>query len=421
LPSCKRAKSRPFVPDYFPTTNQYTINGCNMTYDASGNVTNDCNYSYTWDVYGNPVGGNGLIYDAMNRLVEISPGEQILYSPIGKLGLMNGQSVDDLWFPLPGGSSEELLGPYGANRHTLHSDWLGNVRLATTYSDRSLAYDVAYSPYGENYVPEGGSSSDVYFTGQRQQIAGGLFDFPYREYSIVGRWISPDPAGLNAVDITNPQSWNRYAYALNNPLRYTDPLGLFCFYGGAGDTPDNDSDPTDYDFGASGPDDCGNASQWINTSATVTVNGDGSDGPTFEDGQQIFPETVPYYDPTDVPLSPSAQAAVLAIHNAVANIPNPCAIGVQVSVGNASATASLSDSGAQGQVSYGQLSLGQVESQTMGTPLIPAPPSWLPDSAQNLLTSPVNAQMQGSGVLSVNASKSVKKATVQGWLNFACN
>ncbi len=264
-----------------------------MTYDASGNVTNDCNYSYTWDVYGNPVGGNGLIYDAMNRLVEISPGEQILYSPIGKLGLMNGQSVDDLWFPLPGGSSEELLGPYGANRHTLHSDWLGNVRLATTYSDRSLAYDVAYSPYGENYVPEGGSSSDVYFTGQRQQIAGGLFDFPYREYSIVGRWISPDPAGLNAVDITNPQSWNRYAYALNNPLRYTDPLGLFCFYGGAGDTPDNDSDPTDYDFGASGPDDCGNASQWINTSATVTVNGDGSDGPTFEDGQQIFPEVVP--------------------------------------------------------------------------------------------------------------------------------
>jgi hypothetical protein len=25
----------------------------------------------------------------------------------------------------------------------------------------------------------------------------------------------------------NPQSWNRYAYTLNNPLRYTDPVGLF--------------------------------------------------------------------------------------------------------------------------------------------------------------------------------------------------
>jgi hypothetical protein len=28
------------------------------------------------------------------------------------------------------------------------------------------------------------------------------------------------------VDPSNPQSWNRYAYALNNPLAVTDPTGL---------------------------------------------------------------------------------------------------------------------------------------------------------------------------------------------------
>jgi len=37
------------------------------------------------------------------------------------------------------------------------------------------------------------------------------------------RWLSPDPL---AGDAYNPQSLNRYAYVLNNPARFIDPLGL---------------------------------------------------------------------------------------------------------------------------------------------------------------------------------------------------
>jgi len=37
---------------------------------------------------------------------------------------------------------------------------------------------------------------------------------------------SPDPAGLAAVDPSNPQSWNRYAYVMNDPLDWVDPSGL---------------------------------------------------------------------------------------------------------------------------------------------------------------------------------------------------
>ena len=54
----------------------------------------------------------------------------------------------------------------------------------------------------------------------------GLDYFNARYYgSIQGRFISPDP--LLSSDIpAEPQSWNRYSYCLNKPLRYVDPNGL---------------------------------------------------------------------------------------------------------------------------------------------------------------------------------------------------
>ena len=38
----------------------------------------------------------------------------------------------------------------------------------------------------------------------------------------LGRFIQPDTV---IPDLSNPQSYNRYSYCLNNPLRYTDPTG----------------------------------------------------------------------------------------------------------------------------------------------------------------------------------------------------
>jgi RHS repeat-associated protein len=69
-----------------------------------------------------------------------------------------------------------------------------------------------------------------------------LDNFGYRYYSSnMGRWMSPDPTGLDYADLTNPQSFNLYSFVLNNPLMFVDPNGLYC----AWEDGTSDDDPSD--------------------------------------------------------------------------------------------------------------------------------------------------------------------------------
>jgi RHS repeat-associated protein len=116
-----------------------------------------------------------------------------------------------------------------------HSDWLGSSRLTSTAS-RTMYSSAAYAPFGEQYANVG--TADASFTSQDQDTLSSLYDFPARrQSSSQGRWIAPDPAGLRAVGITNPQSWNRYVYVLGNPLGLIDPMGLQALQNSC---PDND-------------------------------------------------------------------------------------------------------------------------------------------------------------------------------------
>jgi len=65
------------------------------------------------------------------------------------------------------------------------------------------------------------------YTGKERDTESGLDYFGARYYgSNMGRFMSPDPF-LNSGRPSNPQTWNRYTYGLNNPLRNTDPTGLY--------------------------------------------------------------------------------------------------------------------------------------------------------------------------------------------------
>ena len=224
-----------FQPTYSSATNRITAVGSfTPSYDANGDVTNDNSHTYTWNVDGRPltIDSVSLTYDAFGRMVEQNRSgvfSQFVYAPTGaKIEIMNGQSVTKTMVPLPGGASIENSSA-GLLYH--HPDYLGSTRFRST-SSRTMYSDDAYAPFGEPYARAG--TTNLTFTRMNQDTVGGLYDFPAREYSIQGRWPSPDPAGSAAVDPSNPQSWNRYAYVLNNPLTLVDPLGLdptqiFCF------------------------------------------------------------------------------------------------------------------------------------------------------------------------------------------------
>jgi RHS repeat-associated protein len=82
---------------------------------------------------------------------------------------------------------------------------------------------IKYFPFGGVRSASGTTPTDRRFTGQTQDASVGLYWYQSRFYDArIGRFIQPDSV---VPDLNHPQSVNRYAYVLNNPLRYTDPSG----------------------------------------------------------------------------------------------------------------------------------------------------------------------------------------------------
>lgn len=72
-----------------------------------------------------------------------------------------------------------------------------------------------------------GDRSHVYkFTGKERDTESGLDYFGARyDASNLGRYMTPDPL-MASGHASDPQTWNRYTYALDNPLRFVDPDGM---------------------------------------------------------------------------------------------------------------------------------------------------------------------------------------------------
>jgi RHS repeat-associated protein len=110
---------------------------------------------------------------------------------------------------------------------------LGTERVRTASGGTAREWCVD-TPYGMNLACNLPDDSPMHFTGKQRDTETGLdyFGARYNE-SVIGRFMTPDPfIPFNLKKdkfqawISNPQHWNKYAYALNNPLLYVDPTGM---------------------------------------------------------------------------------------------------------------------------------------------------------------------------------------------------
>jgi RHS repeat-associated protein len=114
-----------------------------------------------------------------------------------------------------------------------HQDTLGSERIRTNYAG-AVGASFTSLPWGDGYTAtvnsSGANQDNEHFAVLEHDAESDTEHAQFRNYaSAQGRWLAPDPY-RGSYDLTNPQSINRYAYALNNPTSSVDPSGLEVYY-----------------------------------------------------------------------------------------------------------------------------------------------------------------------------------------------
>ncbi|MDT8385411.1 MAG: RHS repeat-associated core domain-containing protein [Gammaproteobacteria bacterium] len=103
-----------------------------------------------------------------------------------------------------------------------HLDAHGST-IAATNEQGNLMWREAYEPYGVRLRKESTSSNTTWYTGKQEDAGAGLSYFGARWYDPeLGRFMGIDPVGFKESSL---QTFNRYAYANNNPYKFVDPDG----------------------------------------------------------------------------------------------------------------------------------------------------------------------------------------------------
>jgi RHS repeat-associated protein len=224
-----------------------TTGSNNFVYDGNGNMIKNGAKRIAWTSFNKPKAFNKDSFETQffygadrSRYLKVQNGiGRTIY--IGKLyeKITNNNTVQNRHFIYADGqliaihtkAKEDGVKKPDETRY-LHRDNLGSIDTITD-GKGSVVERMSYQSFGARRKGDWRNSTDLIlpkltnrgFTGHEHIDEMCLIHMNGRVYDQnIGRFLSPDP---NIQAPYNTQSYNRYSYVLNNPLKYTDPSGYF--------------------------------------------------------------------------------------------------------------------------------------------------------------------------------------------------
>jgi RHS repeat-associated protein len=148
----------------------------------------------------------------------------VIITYIGNYYVCSGSTATSYYYA---GSVRVAMRP-GSTLSYLFADQLGSTSVVANSSGSKTA-EVRYKAWCEDRYTSGTVPSGYRYTGQRYDSYINLYWYNSRWYdSALGRFVQADSIvpGLQGSKVPiEPQAWDRYSYANNNPVRYNDPSG----------------------------------------------------------------------------------------------------------------------------------------------------------------------------------------------------
>ncbi|OGO31775.1 MAG: hypothetical protein A2136_03665 [Chloroflexi bacterium RBG_16_54_11] len=198
-------------------------------YDANGNQTSriisGSSYTLTYDQENRLVGVSGaatatFVYDGDgNRVKGTIGGTTTTYIGNYFEWVSSTNNMKKYYYA---GNTRVAMRTGSSTINYLLGDHLGSTAITTNSSGVRTA-EIRYYPWGTDRYTYNPTPTTYRFTGQRNESGIGLYFYGARWYdAYLNRWIQPDAI---IPDPNNSQSYDRYVYAFNNPVKYTDPSG----------------------------------------------------------------------------------------------------------------------------------------------------------------------------------------------------